>query len=375
MLTLSYIALAVWAFALANIIINLLVLGRLRGAGPERCPLVSIIVPARNEERAIERTVLAFLAQDYSDFEVIVVDDRSSDATGAILDRIAPSDPRLIVVHGDEPPDGWLGKPWAMHEGSQRARGELLLFVDADVDYAPGALAAAVGHMQASGDDMTFLFPHFEMRGFWENAVMPILPMSPFSFPLWLGERFPMTWLGVGGGTGNLIRRTAYDAVDGFAALRDAVIDDVGLAHHVRRSGFRTGLARTDRFISVRMYHGLGEIVRGFTKNLFTALGRSYAAVAIVLVFFAVLHLLPYPFALMGIRPAMATLGLIVLSRVVFFTALRYPLWSAILLHPFATLAWLWITLRSTWLTGIRGKLAWRGRTYDTSRTRFGAKR
>ena len=99
--------------------------------------------------------------------------------------------------------------------------------------------------------------------------MMPTVPFTPFLAPLWLGERFPVTVLAIGGGTGNLIRRVEYDAVNGHEALRDAVIDDVGLAHHVRRNGHRTTIARTERFISVRMYHGLGEIVRGFTKNIF----------------------------------------------------------------------------------------------------------
>ena len=112
---LLYIALFVWAGGLLNIILNLLFLGRLSRHPLQRHPLVSVIIPARNEERAIERTVRAMLAQDYPSIEVIVVNDRSSDSTGGILDRIASEDPRLIALHGEEPPTGWLGKPWAMH--------------------------------------------------------------------------------------------------------------------------------------------------------------------------------------------------------------------------------------------------------------------
>ncbi|HEV8657176.1 MAG TPA: glycosyltransferase, partial [Thermoanaerobaculia bacterium] len=170
---LTYILLAYWAFALLNVILNLLTIGRPRKAALGREPFVSIIVPARDEERAIERTVRAMLAQDYSAFEVVVVDDRSTDSTGAILGRIAAEDARLIVVHGEESPAGWLGKPWALHQGSGRARGEMLLFVDADVHYAPRTLPTAVEQIEASGLAMLFLYPHFEMRGLWENAVMP----------------------------------------------------------------------------------------------------------------------------------------------------------------------------------------------------------
>ncbi|MGZ8832261.1 MAG: glycosyltransferase, partial [Thermoanaerobaculia bacterium] len=140
---LGSILLAYWAFALINTILNLLLIRR-RTAAPGGELFVSIIVPARDEERSIERSVRGFLAQDYPAFEVIVVNDRSSDSTGPILDGIAAREARLVVVHGEEPPPGWLGKPWALHQGSLRAKGELLLFVDADIDYAPQALRAGV---------------------------------------------------------------------------------------------------------------------------------------------------------------------------------------------------------------------------------------
>ncbi|HEX9164204.1 MAG TPA: glycosyltransferase family 2 protein [Thermoanaerobaculia bacterium] len=372
---LSYVAFVAWAFAFANTILNLLLLRRPRVARLAGGPFVSIIVPARNEERAIERTVRALLAQEYSQFEVIAIDDRSADATGAILERIASEDPRLIVIHGEEPPAGWLGKPWALHQGSRRGRGEMLLFVDADVHYEPQTLRTAVEDIEATGDAMVFLFTHFVMRGFWENAIMPSVPMTPFAFPIWLGQHLPLTYLGVGGGTGNLIRRAVYDDVRGHEALRDAVIDDVGLAHHVRRSGYRTGLVRTERLVSVRMYHGLREILRGFTKNMFAVLGRSYFAAAATVVLLLAVHLMPYALALRGDRIALATIALILATRVIFFAALRYPIWNALLLHPFGAAAWIWITLRSTWITGVRGRLPWRGRTYDAASTRFGAQR
>lgn len=370
---LIFIALALWVFGLLNIILNLLFLGRLRGRPMERHPLVSVIIPARNEERAIERTVRAMLAQDYPSIEVIVVNDRSTDGTGAILDRIAADDGHLLVLHGEEPPPGWLGKPWAMHEGSLRARGELLLFVDADVHYAPPTISTAVQHLHAKGQDLTFLYPHFEMHGLWENAMMPAVPMTPFSFPMWLGELVPLTYLGIGGGTGNLIRRTAYDQAGGHEALRHAVIDDVALAQHVRRCGLRTGMARTEHLVTVRMYHGLHEIVHGFTKNMFTVLGRSYFGAVMILVIFFIAHLLPYPMALAGDGVALAVVALILLTRLIFFRAIGYPVWNALLLHPLTTIGWIWITIRSTWVVGIRGQLPWRGRTYDPARTRFGA--
>ncbi|HET8797135.1 MAG TPA: glycosyltransferase family A protein, partial [Thermoanaerobaculia bacterium] len=141
MTLLSVAAFLLWLIALATTILNLRRVPKLAPRLPKHLPLVSVIVPARDEERAIERAVRRFLAQTWPSLEVIVVNDRSVDATGAILAAIG--DPRLIVIDGEEPPAGWLGKPWALHQGSLRAKGELLLFVDADVMYAPDAVAAA----------------------------------------------------------------------------------------------------------------------------------------------------------------------------------------------------------------------------------------
>src|SRR5688500_14380568 len=131
--------LAFWIVLLIQTLVNLRVIPMLRTATDQTSrPLVSVIIPARNEEQVIEPTVRAFLAQDYTPLEIIVVNDRSEDGTAAVLSRIA--DPRLKVVSGEELPAGWLGKPWALHQGSQHARGELLLFVDADLIYAPATV-------------------------------------------------------------------------------------------------------------------------------------------------------------------------------------------------------------------------------------------
>jgi glycosyltransferase involved in cell wall biosynthesis len=374
MTVLGSILIAYWALALLNTILNLLLIRRLRPGAIGRGPLVSIIVPARDEERAIEATVRALLAQDYPFLELIVVNDRSTDATGTILASI--DDPRLTVIDNIEPPDGWLGKPWALHEGSRRAKGDLLLFVDADILYGPGALGAAVAEIERSGVTMLALFPHIEMQGVWENAAMANLTMFGFTFlPTWLGDRLRVTTLAIGGGTGNLIRRADYEAIGGHEALKAAVIDDIGLARHVRSSGRHTELVRADDLISVRMYHGLGEIVRGFTKNAFATMDRRYVFVTFGLLLALLVNVFPYLRAATGDRLAIVTIGLITLTRVILFLAVRYPLWSALLLHPLQVLIWTFIMARSMWITGVRRQLDWRGRSYDAGRTRFGAER
>jgi chlorobactene glucosyltransferase len=356
-----------WLVALATSLLNLLLLPRLRrgAAAPLHRPFVSVIIPARDEERAIERTVRAMLAQTYEDLEVIVVDDRSTDRTGAILAAIG--DPRLVVVHGeDDPPPGWLGKPWALAQGSRRARGEILLFVDADIHYEPETVALAVAELQRSGASLVALLPRFVLRGFWENAAMPQLALVALSvIPVWLANRNTNPKLGIGGGPGNLVVRADYDAA-GHEALRGEVVDDVGLARLLRAAGRRTIVVRADDFVSLRMYHGLAEVVDGFTKNLFATMGRNYAVALTGLVLMLIGQLLPYVLLFVSSMRAMAIaiVGTITLVRVVLFTSLRYRLDNALFLHPVLVAVWTWIFLRSMWVTGVRNELRWRGRTY-----------
>jgi chlorobactene glucosyltransferase len=221
---------------------------------------------------------------------------------------------------------------------------------------------------------MITLLPFFEMQGFWENIAMPNLAMFAFTLmPLWLVNRTRIAALGLGGGTGNLVRRADYDACGGHEALRGAVVDDVGLARLFRLRGRRTEVILADDLVSIRMYHGLGEIVRGFTKNGFAIVGRNYLIAILALLFGFFISLLPYGLALTSDFTSVATVILITLTRLVLFIALGYGVINALFGHPLMIAVWSWIMLRSMWLTGIRRRIEWRGRRYDAEHTRFGA--
>jgi chlorobactene glucosyltransferase len=378
-----------WIWALGRLLLNLALLPRLRPQAPAREPLVSIIIPARNEERAIGGTVRAFVAQTYRNLEIIVVDDQSSDRTAAAVEEIAATDPRVTVIRGAAPPPGWLGKPWALHQGSQRAKGDLLFFVDADVTYFPPAVAAAVAHIEKSGATLITLFPNFEMEGFWENVGIPQLAVAGYILiPTWLSNRTTHQSLGIGGGTGNLIQRDAYVEADGHVALHQAVVDDVALARLVRKAGKRTEVVRAEELVTIRMYHGGRSIVDGFTKNFFTAFGAKLWMMPFVVAFIVIANLLPYAFLVSALVHAIrgipvttaewlgcATVGLITIARVILFAALRYRLDNAMFLHPVMIALGLYVYFRSAWRTGVRRKVTWRGRTYDAADTRFGAER
>ncbi len=370
-----------------NLLFNLRLIPVLRGGPrPSRSPLVSVIIPARNEQREIEETVRRLLAQTWRDIEVIVVDDRSSDDTAAVVKSLALTDERLILVEGDELPEGWLGKPWALAQGAGVATGELLLFVDADVCYEPEVIASMLAFRETSGCAVISVFPHVEMKGFWENVLMPQLAILGFVLmPTWLANRTQIPKLAVGGGPGNLLDRADYMRIGGHHALRNAVIDDVGLVRLARRNNLSSMVCSADTLIHLRMYRGGREVIEGFTKNAFISLGGSLLVSAFVQLAILVVHLLPYYWAVRGLLEVsvgshltrIALLGiisvaLITVARVILFRRLRYSAIAAVVGHPLMMAGWGWITARSTWIGFFRKRVEWRGRGYDSRLTRFG---
>jgi len=235
-------------------------------------PAVSIIVPARNEARSIERCVRSLLAQRYIDAEVIVVDDRSEDATPQILARLAAEFPRLRVIAGEPLPEGWVGKPWALHQGSRRARGNWYLFTDADSQHAPSGTASALAFTLGARADALSIVTGQELETFWERATLPfILAMILYASGTLAQINDPMqTQHALANGQYILVAREAYEALGGHEALRAEIVDDVAFARRLKADGrFRLLLGGGTRLARVRMYHSFGEIWEGFTKNLF----------------------------------------------------------------------------------------------------------
>jgi chlorobactene glucosyltransferase len=339
------------------------------------------VIPARDEEMEIERAVRSHLSQDYPDLQVVVVDDRSADRTPAILATLAREDRRLVVVPGSEPPDGWLGKPHALWQGARAADGAILLFADADVRYDPRALRDAITVFEQRGLDLVAFFPRLEMRGFWENVLLPYLSVGVF---LGLGFAATIRWfrgLALGAGVGNLVRRRAYDAVGGHAALRNSVVDDVHLAIAIKRCGFRVGLLRADDRIAVRIYRGFRGVWNGFTKNVAWAFpGAGGAFLFALTVVLLVVSIAPagtllaaaagIPIAQRDLTLAGAVFAGCILLRAALAATLRDPLWPAVT-HPIMAAVWAGLLGRSLFHRFVRKRLTWRGREYDARRARF----
>lgn len=235
---------------------------------------VSIIVPARNEQRNIRRCVTSLLEQDYDSFEVIVVDDGSTDNTACILDDIAHHHPRgdkLWVLRLKDLPPGWAGKPHALHAGVQEAHGNWLLFTDADTWHAPTALRTSLARATAEGIDLYTLGTKQELPGFWNKVMMPVAYLGiSMQYPIYKVND-PNSPIAIANGQYILIRRAVYDISGGYARpdLRNTLLDDRDLARVVKQNGFRLRMDDGQNLVHVYMYANLRDTWRGWRKNAY----------------------------------------------------------------------------------------------------------
>lgn len=248
---------------------------------PSDAPLVSILVPARNEAtRILAEAVRSMGAQDYPSVEIIVVDDRSTDGTYEILERLARTEARVRVVRGAPLPEGWKGKPWALEQARQLARGSWILATDADILYEPEALRTAMTAVFRHRLDAVTLVPNVGAGSFWTRIVMPVAAwMIALVIPLDKSND-PKSAVAFGCGGFFLVRREAHDGIGGYTAIRDEVIDDVATARLLKAKGYRLRVESGQELLHTPMYTTLGELWHGFSKNAFAGADYSLVVVA-----------------------------------------------------------------------------------------------
>ncbi len=258
---------------------------------PSRAPLVSICIPARNEEKNIRRCVEAALVQDYQNLEVIVLDDRSMDATPAQLEEIASRDSRLMPIHGSDLPPGWAGKPHALYQASAVARGEWLCFVDADTLLAPQALSSVLAKAWETEADMFTVMTRQILGSFWEKVVMPLVmtALSVGFSPRKVND--PKRRDAIANGQFIFIKRSVYDAIGGHESVKDQIVEDKAISEQVKWNGYRLVVADGSHVVSTRMYTSLAEMWEGWTKNIYLGL-RDHPSMLLLGAFGATLALI-----------------------------------------------------------------------------------
>ena len=381
-----------WAFHGLRVAYGALRLPSIKDVPPAadaECPRISLIFAARDEEEKLPAALATLAAIDYPDLEIIGVDDRSQDSTGRMLDDFARARKRLAemgrsdaaplrahALHVDSLPSGWLGKPHALYQAYEKSSGEWLLFTDADVRFAPDALRRAASLVREHNADHLTLFCDVEMTGFWDRVLITFFGMA---FHLALDPyrvSDPNSRAYVGVGAFQMVKRSVYEAVGTHRRLAMEVVDDIKLGKIIKQARFRSCAAFAPELVVVRWHSGLGNLVRGVTKNFFASAGYSlpfvFAAVTAVLL----MNVAPFiaVFLAQGwtrIFAALAVLialgfhaGVSVVSRV-------SPLYA--LTHPIGAILFAYMLLRSTVVTLWRGGVTWRGTFYPLEELKRGA--
>lgn len=250
---------------------------KIENSSEKNPPLVSVCIPARNEEETIERCVTSALKQDYPNFEVLVLDDHSTDGTTAILEELSGIIHNLKHLKGAEKPDEWLGKPWACHQLSRQAKGEILVFIDADVWLEPDVLQKTVSKLQSK--DALTVWPEQKLGSFWEQMIVPLVYHTLFTLlPAIYVER-PPRWMpaslqqkmsrkfAAACGQFFAFKRTSYDSIEGHTSVKHHVVEDVQLARNLKEKDLQLQMYHGQSSVYCRMYNNHSEIWNGFKKN------------------------------------------------------------------------------------------------------------
>jgi GT2 family glycosyltransferase len=338
-------------------------------------PLVSIIFAARDEAEKLPAAIATLLAQDYPRFEVIAVNDRSTDQTPAILHEIERSSCNLIVTDIASLPAGWLGKPHALVAGFEKSHGDWLAFTDADVHFAPDVLRRAIALATERQWDHLTLLTSVEMRGFWEIAAISYFGLGfVFGNEPWLAAN-PRSTRYVGVGAFQLVRRTAYEKSGGHARLRMDVIEDMKLGKLMKMAGFRSGVAVAQDMVHVRWHSGVHNVIRGVTKNMFAAVHYNPFFAVGAMLLSVVMSVLPFFGLAFATGWARVFAGIAAGAAVLIHGAMIWstdasPLYG--LTHPLGALLFCWMIGRSAIATLWRGGVVWRDTFYPLEELRKG---
>jgi cellulose synthase/poly-beta-1,6-N-acetylglucosamine synthase-like glycosyltransferase len=337
------------------------------GSG-ESLPKVSIVIAARNEERKIEEALTSILNLDYPNLEIVVVNDRSTDGTGAVLARMAERDRRLRVLTLAELPPGWLGKNYALDRGAAISAGELLLFTDADVVMEPAVLRRAVSYFSEHKLDHLPIMPEIRTPGAVLGSFVVAFSVCFSLFARPWRARSPGSRMSIGVGAFNMVRADVYRAVGGYRAIAMRPDDDLRLGKLLKSSGYRQELLSGTGMIWVEWYSSLRELVEGAEKNAFAVLDYSLPRMAAS--YAAFLFVFVWPFLSVAVTRGLAQ----VLSAAtsVLILALAWDMahqqkikqWYA-LAFPLSALFFLCISIRSSLVTLYRGGIRWRGTFYS----------
>ncbi len=329
-----------------------------------KLPWITVCVPARNEEENIGGLLDALHAQDWDAFDILVLDDGSGDSTSTIVQEAAELNGSITLLQGEPLPEGWTGKNWACHQLSLHARGEVLLFVDADVRPGSGALRRTAEHLQHYRADMLSAFPRQLLHGVTSKLVVPVMDLLLYGFlPLQLVYRTRFSSLAAANGQWIAFTRVGYERVGGHAAVRSEIVEDIRLAQRSKMMGLRMLLTSGVGIVECRMYTSGSEVLEGFSKNYFAAFGFRTGVFAMAQA--VLLGVFVFPYIALALWPSLLS-GLAVVLNILLRSVLAFRLKHGaltVLLHPVGIAAATGIGIHAVWQRYRYGSVRWKGRS------------
>ncbi len=350
-----------------NLLVNSQIFPRLSAKSSAQTPFVSVMIPARNESAVIGDTVRGWLSQTYPHYEVIVLDDHSTDNTAQIARDASGDNPRVPILAGAPLPDGWMGKNWACHQMAQVAKGEIFLFTDADVHWSPEGLSALIADMTARRADLYSVWSTQETVTWTERLCVPLMAMVILGYLPLIGVHYiPLGAFGAANGQCMAWRKNAYNQIGGHNRVRGNVLEDVTLARMVKSAKMRLRMGDGAGLVTCRMYQNWREVKNGYAKNILAGYGSPFALM-LGTIFHWLIFIVP-PIAMIvalvtgenALMPALLTLlGIII--RAVSASFSRQRIFDAVFM-PVSALLMTRIALQALYWHYTQGGPTWKGR-------------
>lgn len=336
-------------------------------------PKVSIIIPARNEEQKIRQALRSVLNLNYSNYEVMVINDRSEDRTGEILNEMSLEFPQLNVVHIDTLPEGWLGKNYVLNYGAEKANGEYLIFTDADVVFQPDTLSRVIPFVIENNLDHLSMAPSHVLKGFWLTSVVTIFEfMFMMRYKPWQVSN-PKSRRFIGVGSFNMVKKEAYKKTGGFSTIRMRPDDDIMLGKLIKKNHLKSAFLFAPDHLRIEWYSTLGEMVRAFYKNTYSGFNYNFLSAlwSVILMFFVCI----FPYINIFLTDS---IGLIFNSGIVLIIFFIYLILTKsneisvfyFLTYPISSLIIMYLICRAVFLTIKNRGMEWRGTYYSLKELR-----
>jgi chlorobactene glucosyltransferase len=376
----QYFVLSILVIFLINFILNNIFFKNIAGYSlPEsfikRPPLVSIMVPARNEAENIKMCVTSLLKQDYANIEILILDDNSTDDTSLIVKRIAEKDSRVKLITGKPLKDGWIGKSYACHQLAKHARGRYFLFTDADTLYFKNAVSSTIGCLIKNKLDALSAIPKQIMVGIHERLVVTWVHFGILSLlPLILIKKSKYPLFCTANGQCMLFKREVYRKIGGHKSIKTKILEDIHISKQVKRHGYRFMLFDGSKNIYCRMYRNFRGLIKGFSKFMFAAFDFKVFNIAVAILFISVIFLFPFIFLPLGILLFNWPYPIVNLIIIQIFVVLTMRIILAIrlnnrildtFLHPVSMLYIILLCINSVLQTKFGEGAYWKGRGYD----------